>query len=299
MGNKNPTWDKDNDYYRQMFEKFQATQNAELIETPGSPDPLRIVAREDAQALSRDEILATIDPTHDIDTFRAYVARLNRMIKANMPFLSATFLICELSISIVISGGLLPRALKEAFFDCPAAKTSVIVQYTMLPAAGTSMDAGSPVKLRKFGSVRAFMDATRSLDDALLKLQAVSGKAQKKAASEESKGPSLIVAEDEEIKQEQTTMPSDLNLCCICLDNQVQCMLTCFHSYCNACIQDWRARELTCPMCRKRTSRAKEDFAIIDGGAASDHELRLQLIEELTRIISKLIDEKIAFNNRI
>jgi hypothetical protein len=194
-----------------------------------------------------------------------------------MPFLNATFRISELSISIVLSGGFLPKALKEAFFDLPVSKTSVIVQFTMMPEAGTTVDLATLVKLRKFGSVKAFMDATRSLDEVLIKMQSFNRADPKpvKPSPEESKGPSLIEGIEEEIKPEKTTtpLPSDLNLCCICLDKEIQCMLPCFHSYCNGCIQDWRSRDLTCPMCRKRTSRTKEDFSIIEEKAASDHEL--------------------------
>lgn len=59
-----------------------------------------------------------MDPTVNILTFRMYLAKLNLLIKENMPFLNATFKIAELSISIVLSGGFMPNALKEAFFDC-------------------------------------------------------------------------------------------------------------------------------------------------------------------------------------
>jgi beta-mannanase len=53
-------------------------------------------------------------------------------------------------------------------------------------------------------------------------------------------------------------------------------------------------------MCRERISQnsAKEFFAILDEKPVSDKELRALLVAELTRIISKLIDEKVAFNNQ-
>ncbi len=116
-----------------------------------------------------------MDPTVDILTFRMYLAKLNQLIKDNIPFLSATFKIAELSISIVLSGGFLPTALKEAFFDCQVSKTSVIVQYTMIPEPGTTvdLDAKELVKIRKFESVKQFMNATSSLDDILLKIQSL------------------------------------------------------------------------------------------------------------------------------
>ena len=76
--------------------------------------------------------MAAIDPTYDYETFRAYLAKLNKLIKANMPFLRVTFKITELNISIVLSNTIWPKALKEVFFDSKRSKTTVVVQYTTL-----------------------------------------------------------------------------------------------------------------------------------------------------------------------
>ncbi len=179
MGNKNPCWERDDSQFQIYLEKVASNQDTELIETPGSPDPLQIISRQtpikDIQQNEYEQVLATADPTADILTFRMYLAKLNRLIKGNMPFLSATFKIAELSISIVLSGGFLPDALKEAFFDCKVSKTSVIVQYTLIPEPGAKidLDVRELVKIRKFGSVTQFMDATRSLDDVLLNIQSL------------------------------------------------------------------------------------------------------------------------------
>jgi hypothetical protein len=99
-----------------------------------------------------------VEPMADIDTFRNYVARLNRIIKNHMPFLQAAFRISELSISIVLSNNrLVPKCLREAFFTMPGSETTVIVQYTLLVSDEESKET---IKIRKFPNVRAFMDAT-------------------------------------------------------------------------------------------------------------------------------------------
>lgn len=120
------------------------------------------------------ENIATSEPMQDFDTFKMYVARLNRMIKRNMPFLFAAFRIQELSIQIVLSNRPFPSYLKEALFDSVISKTTVVVQYTLQPSE--SLDESSPkemVRIRKFANVKAFMDATRQLDDILLKIKTV------------------------------------------------------------------------------------------------------------------------------
>ena len=76
--------------------------------------------------------MAQIDPTYDYDTFRTHLAKLNRLIKANMPFLRVTFRITELNISIVLSNSIWPTAIKEAFYDSVGSKTTVVVQFTTL-----------------------------------------------------------------------------------------------------------------------------------------------------------------------
>jgi len=81
----------------------------------------------------------------------------------------AAFNISELAISIVLSNSILPKKFKEAFFNMPGSSTTVVVQYTMI----TDSDEGAKdlIKIRKFPSVRAFIDSTRSLDDLLQKMK--------------------------------------------------------------------------------------------------------------------------------
>lgn len=45
---------------------------------------------------------------------------------------------------------------------------------------------------------------------------------------------------------------SEINICCICLENRIECVLSCFHAYCRDCIDDWKTRDPTCPLCREQ-----------------------------------------------
>jgi hypothetical protein len=46
MGNKNPCWERDDSQFQIYLEKVASNQDTELIETPGSPDPLQIISRQ-------------------------------------------------------------------------------------------------------------------------------------------------------------------------------------------------------------------------------------------------------------
>ena len=63
-----------------------------------------------------------------------------------------------------------------------------------------------------------------------------------KVADEEIVGkPSITVTSVEETRRYTTDLPpSELNICCICLERQIETVLTCFHAYCNTCIDGWK-----------------------------------------------------------
>lgn len=58
--------------------------------------------------------------------------------------------------------------------------------------------------------------------------------------------------------------PSELNLCCICLERQIESVLTCFHAYCRPCIDDWKSRDPTCPLCRE-LENGRGSFMLLKG----------------------------------
>ncbi|OMJ66086.1 hypothetical protein SteCoe_37195 [Stentor coeruleus] len=45
------------------------------------------------------------------------------------------------------------------------------------------------------------------------------------------------------------------NLCCICLDQNIEILLECGHGYCEKDIMDWEHRDSSCPMCRRKMNQ--------------------------------------------
>jgi len=68
--------------------------------------------------------------------------------------------------------------------------------------------------------------------------------------------PSEPVPEQGESKSVEQTeskcLEDDDGLCTICFLNTVDVSLPCAHQYCQECIEDWYARDPTCPHCRQR-----------------------------------------------
>lgn len=84
-------------------------------------------------------------------------------------------------------------------------------------------------------------------------------------------------------------MSSELNTCCICLDRQIECILSCFHAYCRKCIDDWKSRDSCCPLCRRQED-GKDGFDLLkelDG--VTREQMKQDLMRELSRIIGELI----------
>ena len=93
----------------------------------------------------------------------------------------------------------------------------------------------------------------------------------------------------EEVKEEELlgssvhddVRASELNTCCICLDRHIETVLTCFHAYCKPCIEDWKQRDPTCPMCRDE-GNGRGSFDLLRIKSGSQHDLmKVQLMREL------------------
>ena len=75
------------------------------------------------------------------------------------------------------------------------------------------------------------------------------------------------------------------------MDRTIETVLTCYHAYCNECIQDWRQRDPSCPMCRE-LENGRGSFDLLNGPDRQMHEqIRNDLMRELTKIISTLLGE--------
>eukprot|EP00003_Mantamonas_plastica_P004983 TRINITY_DN13999_c0_g1_i1.p2 TRINITY_DN13999_c0_g1~~TRINITY_DN13999_c0_g1_i1.p2 ORF type:complete len:173 (+),score=58.43 TRINITY_DN13999_c0_g1_i1:538-1056(+) len=48
------------------------------------------------------------------------------------------------------------------------------------------------------------------------------------------------------------SLPEDESeeMCIVCMENNPEVVLSCAHSYCKSCIDEWKERSNTCPMCR-------------------------------------------------
>lgn len=77
----------------------------------------------------------------------------------------------------------------------------------------------------------------------------------------------------------------------------IERVLTCYHAFCKECIEDWRSRDPTCPLCRAENDESRGSFEMIRGISHSEHsKLRTELMRELTMIIGDLIGETIKVN---
>ncbi len=43
---------------------------------------------------------------------------------------------------------------------------------------------------------------------------------------------------------------TDDEICCICMENKANLILPCTHNYCENCIKEWKVTSKTCPICR-------------------------------------------------
>jgi len=61
----------------------------------------------------------------------------------------------------------------------------------------------------------------------------------------------MFGGDQKDLCEKKTLDSNDLNICCICLDKEIDTILGCFHGYCQECIDEWRERDETCPLCRE------------------------------------------------
>ena len=100
-----------------------------------------------------------------------------------MPFLRAKFGVTTITIMTALAdGGLLTDSLKKKFFDKKLAKTNILVQFTTERQDDNDNDIINQVEedeedminIRKFPSVKVFMDSVRSLDTVLENIESFS-----------------------------------------------------------------------------------------------------------------------------
>ena len=75
------------------------------------------------------------------------------------------------------------------------------------------------------------------------------------------------------------------NLCCICLERNIEILLICGHGYCEKDILDWENRARNCPMCRK-TLVYNQMYASLDY-YVDDADVK-QAIQEILSLINPI-----------
>ena len=211
-----------------------------------------------------------------------------------MPFLRAQYGVTTIQIYIALSdGGLLTEGMKKKWFDKGLSKTTILIQFTTAPivekvgkekeskvkeGAGAAaqlideeeddgFEMAEMINIRKFRSVKAFMERVSSLNDCLDNIEAFTRQVRKLQISTPGGDPEEIndnkaAASDSAIEEEKKddfaksppvkkdSLASEINTCSICFDRQIEKVLTCYHAYCQPCIDDWKQRDDSCPMCR-------------------------------------------------
>ncbi|KAL6064612.1 RING-H2 finger protein ATL63 [Balamuthia mandrillaris] len=55
--------------------------------------------------------------------------------------------------------------------------------------------------------------------------------------------------------------------CVICMERRAEVALSCAHAFCGACIEEWKRRSTTCPMCRENISQQTDDMWVLTGSS--------------------------------
>ena len=181
--------------------------------------------------------------------------------------------------------------------------------------------------IRKFRTVNDFMDRVRSLDTVLENIESFSSEVKQINGRRDPKPQSNLVTPDlspqllatgsglkrgshrvtftesdlegavmeadnwsESNRGEEPVGTSELNICCICIERQVECVLSCFHAYCYDCIENWRQRDSTCPLCREQESLSGSFDLLKEPDRQMREQIKQDLMRELSRIIGDLLD---------
>jgi len=76
--------------------------------------------------------------------------------------------------------------------------------------------------------------------------------------------------------------PFDENECAICMERKSETVLPCTHAFCGYCIEGWKQKSTTCPICRNRIGNSSDDW-VLTGSGPEDSEI----ISYLTSALDK------------
>ena len=80
------------------------------------------------------------------------------------------------------------------------------------------------------------------------------------------------------------------DLCCICMEESVDTILTCSHGFCHSCVADWVRQTSdddggsTCPICRRAMDREQDNaWVVLDANEHAD--MRTYLQDTIARLV--------------
>lgn len=85
----------------------------------------------------------------------------------------------------------------------------------------------------------------------------------------------------DEIRSSVTISEFDESECVICMENKAQIALNCNHAFCEKCLQQWKQRSDTCPVCRQLNSTDENDVWVLTGEPST---------EDLANYFSEFLD---------
>lgn len=85
----------------------------------------------------------------------------------------------------------------------------------------------------------------------------------------------------DEIRSSVTINEFDENECVICMESRAQIALNCNHAFCERCLQQWKQRSDTCPVCRQLNSTDENDVWVLTGEPST---------EDLANYFSEFLD---------
>lgn len=171
--------------------------------------------------------------------------------------------------------------------------------------------------IRKFRSVADFVERVRTLDTVLENIESFTSDVNSSTTPTASRPSPLLIedlpgaksptqaASQQIVEEPEQTTPdclspynneprkSEINICCICMERQIERVLTCFHAYCLNCIDGWKQRDPTCPLCRSQEN-GRGSFDLLSGpDPAMIDQIKQDLMRGLSRLVGELLGEAV------
>ena len=204
-----------------------------------------------------------VDPKQSFETLQVFVHRMNILLAGNITFFKANFDIDFIQIEATL-------ATKNHMFD-------ELFKFAFNWGAGTNIKIvyrkHGMNQIKQYASVSSFIADSKKINEVLGDL---------KLLNKEFRG---LVQQ----KRGEESKDDDYNLCGICLCNSIEMALQCGHSFCEDCINNWRKKQTSCPMCRYNSEA--QAYYLVEYDENSTVAMRADLMKRLHNLIGQLLDE--------